>query len=138
MRAEVQVVKLEKAVAPIDDPMVQVTAKTGQLDDVEATVAWMESAPQAPRYADRYTVRVDWIDPSADDPTGVALEDEARRWIREHPEQAVRIAGGDVDAVVRALEGEWGTRGTILAMLAPLTAARRLEVLDVVRAEVER
>lgn len=54
-----------------------------------------------------------------------------RVWIREHPEQAVRIAcGADHDAVVAGLEGEWGTLGTILAMIEPLDQDTRARVLE--------
>lgn len=56
---------------------------------------------------------------------------EERGWIREHPEQAVRIAcGSDRDAVVAALEGEWGTLGTVLAILEPLDQDARSRVLE--------
>lgn len=57
-------------------------------------------------------------------------EKVSRTWILEHPEKAVRIACGDHDAVVRALEGEWGTLGTILEMIAPLTPDTRARVLE--------
>lgn len=58
-------------------------------------------------------------------------------WVREHPERAVRIAANvDHDAVQRALEGEWGIRGTILEMLAPLTSDQRNGVFVAVAREM--
>lgn len=43
-----------------------------------------------------------------------------------------RAANGSRDAVVRALEGEWGTLGTITEMLAPLTSDERWQVVKAI------
>lgn len=50
-----------------------------------------------------------------------------RRWVVEHPEEAVRLACGvDRDAVVRGLLGGLGTtESAILELLAPLDQANR-------------
>lgn len=54
-------------------------------------------------------------------------------------EEAVRRAiGRDRAAVVRALEGEWGTLGSVLAMLDPLPWEHRAPVLQTALAHLER
>lgn len=91
-RAKVRISSVADAISPVDDPLVQLRAKTGQLEEFPIEISWHWPAALAPRHGEIWSVRLDWIDPNAQEENGVVLADEARAWIEAHPHEALGIA----------------------------------------------